>query len=110
MLRADSIEPPIVFEPNKDYVNRVLEEQIDLAPSQMEFVRIRDLPDNWASFLYQAQVNAGGVPSEYVVAQHGGELAERANAPIYQQVVGEMIKRMERIVGTATPTTATPGV
>jgi rubrerythrin len=67
VLKTDAIAPLIVFQPNKDYVNRVLEEQVDLQAHNVEFVRMQDLPDNWLSFAYQEKVNSGGVPSEQVV-------------------------------------------
>lgn len=67
ILKTDVIEPLIVFEPNKDYVNHVLETQVDLQPSNMEFVKSENLPRDWESFGYRDKVNAGGVPSEDVV-------------------------------------------
>jgi len=77
IMKANVIEPLIVFESNKDYVNQVIDEQLDLAPHNMEFVRLRDLPDDWASFAYQRVVNAKGVPSEEVVSKAVRDLAER---------------------------------
>lgn len=67
VLKADTIEPLIVFEENKDYVNRVLEQQVDLQPIDMQFVRESELPDDWKSYDYQRKVNSGGAPSEQVV-------------------------------------------
>ncbi len=46
IMQIDSIRPLIVFEPNKKYVDKVLEEQIDIMPYNMEFVHLADLPDN----------------------------------------------------------------
>ena len=78
ILKADNIAPLIVFEPNKDYINAVLKEQVDLQPFNMRFVRMRDLPDYWKSFEYQRKVNAGGVPSEIVTQALGKGLAQKA--------------------------------
>lgn len=66
LIKDDSIEPLIVFEPNKEYVNKVLEEQVNLRPYNMKFVPEESLPSDWRSFDYQNKVNSGGVPSEIV--------------------------------------------
>jgi len=66
LMKADVIEPLIVFEPNKEYVNKVLESQVNLRPYNMRFVMEDDLPPDWPSFGYQEKVNKGGVPSETV--------------------------------------------
>jgi len=66
VMKVDAIDPLIVFEQNKDYVNKIIETQIDLSPNKMEFMRMRDLPDDWSTFMYQPKVNKGGVPSEDV--------------------------------------------
>lgn len=75
ILKTDTIEQLIVLEPNKEYVNNVIETQLDLRPYNMKFVPESELPSDWASFSYQKKVNAGGVPSEQVVS-----LAERKAA------------------------------
>ena len=67
VMKTDMIEPLIVFEPNKEYVNHILETQVQLQPLDMEFVDDDELPADWASFGYRDKVNAGGVPSEQVV-------------------------------------------
>jgi hypothetical protein len=96
IMRTDIIEPLIVFESNKDYVNSVIEDQLDLAPHNMEYVRMRDLPDDWASFGYQRVMNAKGVPSEEVVGKAGRELAERDQAEKIRRVKQEMARRVEK--------------
>ncbi|MHB0939549.1 MAG: hypothetical protein ACYC6A_24400 [Armatimonadota bacterium] len=72
VMKADTIEPLIVFEPNKEYVNRVLEQQIELQPIDKEFRPYTEMPKDWPTFRYREQVNAGMVPSE--------EVANRAKA------------------------------
>ena len=67
VLKTDTIEPLIVFESNIDYVNNILDSQLDLQPDNMQFVFKDELPDDWKSFDYQEKVNSGGVPSEIVV-------------------------------------------
>ena len=74
IMKADVIEPLIVFESNKDYVNRVIDEQLDLSPHNMEFVRLRDLPDDWASFAYQRVMNAKGVRARMSSAKRSATL------------------------------------
>jgi rubrerythrin len=107
VVKEDAIGPLIVFEPNKDYVNRILETQIDLQPNNMEYVRIRDLPDDWSSFVYQAQVNQDIVPSEDVVSRLGRDLAQKADAAIYRRVNREMADRVEKRLRSGAAATAT---
>ncbi len=92
IMRADNIAPLIVFEPNKDYLNAVLQEQVDLQPFNMRFVRMRDLPEYWKSFDYQGKVNAGGVPSEIVVQVLGKGLAQKATEEPAVRAKTEMAK------------------
>ncbi|OEC88154.1 MULTISPECIES: hypothetical protein [Methanobacterium] len=94
LMQEDKIKSLIVFEPNKEYVNKVLEEQIDLMPNNMEFVRLRELPDNWSSFKAQQIMNSGMVPSEEVVNRLGTGLAEKATQNIYQDVKQQMADRI----------------
>ncbi|MHB0976491.1 MAG: hypothetical protein ACYC1U_04755 [Candidatus Aquicultorales bacterium] len=68
-LMPASIETPIVFEENKDYVNEVLENTVDWRPHNMEFVDKGELPKDWPSFRYMEIVNEGGAPSEMVIEQ-----------------------------------------
>ena len=59
-------------------------------------MRLRDLPDDWASFGYQAKVNAKGAPSEEIVSKAGRELAQRDQAEKIKKVKQEMARRMEK--------------
>lgn len=67
IMKTDTIEPLIVFEQNKDYVNHIVDTQVDLQPINMEFRPESEMPDDWASFSYREKVNDGGAPSELVV-------------------------------------------
>ncbi|NLA38425.1 MAG: hypothetical protein GX882_03375 [Methanomicrobiales archaeon] len=96
IMKAEVIEPLIVFESNKDYVNRVIDEQLDLAPHNMVYTRIDDLPDDWASFGYQRVVNAKGAPSEEIVGKVGRDLAMRDRAENIVRVKQEMARRVEK--------------
>jgi hypothetical protein len=80
ILDVKAIEPLIVFEPNKEYVNQVLATQEELQPRNMKFVNFHDLPSDWSSFAYRDKVNAGGVPSEEVVdrAQQEAQIPKAA--------------------------------
>jgi hypothetical protein len=65
---GSELPTPGTFEENKEYVAEVLFDTVDkrLMPNG-EFARIEDLPGDWASYLYQATVNAEGSPSEQAV-------------------------------------------
>ena len=61
---------PTLFEPNKEYVRRVLASQVDLTSLGMGFVPRQSLPPNSRYEQYQRLVHAGGfVPSEDVIVQ-----------------------------------------
>ncbi len=80
IMKTNVIEPIIVFEPNKEYVNHLIATQVELEPLDKEFVEPEDLPADWPSFAYRAKVNAGGIPSEQVVnrASQEGKLPKAA--------------------------------
>ncbi|WP_424357652.1 hypothetical protein [Methanocella sp. MCL-LM] len=80
VLKQDSIDSLIVFEPNKDYVNNILETQVNLQPYNMEFMDANKLPGGWLSYAYRDKVNAGGVPSEDVIARAQSTLAAPGGA------------------------------
>ncbi|WP_298726317.1 hypothetical protein [uncultured Ferrovibrio sp.] len=79
-----SLEQPLLFQENKDYVRQVLKDQIDLTSKEEKFVPISDLPDDHRYFAYQQVVNEGGVPSEQVIEQaraDGGEYRLETEGP-----------------------------
>ena len=102
LMGTDRIEPLVVFEENKYYMNRVLEEQVDIAPigRTMEYVRVRDPPDDWPSLRYMRRVNAGGVPSEMVVERHGGTLARKACEELPMRAVEELLEPADKTLST----------
>lgn len=71
-----ALEQPMMFQENKEYVRKVLAEQIELTGRESEFVPISKLPDKHRYFDYQAVVNKGGVPSEQVIEQARKQLGE----------------------------------
>ncbi|ACG78067.1 conserved hypothetical protein [Phenylobacterium zucineum HLK1] len=70
-------EAPMTFEENKAYLREVVSRQVDLTAWDSEFLPVEELPEGHRYFAYQAQVNAGGAPSEQVIERHreefGGE-------------------------------------
>jgi|GEM_PF-1278619 hypothetical protein len=46
------------------------------------------------------RVNAGGVPSEMVVEQHGGALAQKACDELPVKAVEEMLERADKALST----------
>lgn len=61
---------PVLFEENKEYVRKVLADQVNLTGLDTEFVPVEQLPKDARYFKYQETVNAGGVPSEQVIQEH----------------------------------------
>ncbi len=69
VLGGDRIETPIVFEETKGYVNKVLEEQRDFQPYNMEYMPEQQVPREWRSFAYRDRLNGDWTPSEVVVSR-----------------------------------------
>lgn len=76
---------PLSFRENKSYVRHVLATQVDLSAKLSDFVSVSTLPPDDPYFRYQQRVNAGGVPSEQVVAENvaanGGEYRLETEGP-----------------------------
>jgi rubrerythrin len=79
-----TLPEPLLVGSHRDYVRRVLRDQVDLRSVGPNFVARDKLPSDWPSFAYQKQVNAHGAPSDVVAAGYrwtpGTELTERAVA------------------------------
>jgi hypothetical protein len=58
------------FQSNKEYVRRVLAEQIDLRADGPDYVALETLPADHRSLRYQTIVNTGGNPTENVIEQN----------------------------------------
>jgi rubrerythrin len=63
----ETISPLVVLEPNKDYVRKIIQEQKDWQPFNMEIMPAAKLPGDWPSYAYQKRVRGVGFPSEEVV-------------------------------------------
>jgi hypothetical protein len=63
-------EVAVTFEPNKDYVRRVLADQLRLQGDGPDLVPVDDLPADHRYHRYQETVNAGGNPSEQVIDEN----------------------------------------
>jgi len=61
-----SISPLIVLEPNKEYINQVIRETVDLRPYDMKFVPKDQLPKDWPSSAYMEHVRGTGFPSQFI--------------------------------------------
>jgi rubrerythrin len=98
IVKADVIEPLVVFEPNKNYVNKVIEEQLDLTPHNMEYKRFSDIADEWPTFRFQWKMNEAGVPSEEVVGKARSELTQRDQAEDIKRFKYDVAQRTEKIM------------
>ncbi|HYC34989.1 MAG TPA: hypothetical protein VEC19_01100 [Usitatibacter sp.] len=65
-ILPDAIPEPIKFESQRDYVRKVLAEEVDLRADGPDFVLRKDEPAN--SLAYREQMNSGGSPSQTVAA------------------------------------------
>jgi len=70
LLPDTRLVTPMVFEPNKAYLRQLVAKEVDLTAYDSEFVPITALPEEHRYFAYQAQVNAGGSPTEMVIDRH----------------------------------------
>lgn len=96
VLRAESIPGLVVLESQKDYVNHILETQLDLRPFNMEFVPEDQLPHDWPSWNYQAKVNSGWVPSESVVDEAEGKDKVPAVARETEPGTADIFERLKK--------------
>lgn len=104
IVRADVIEPLVIFESNKDYVNRVIEEQLDLQAQNTEYMKFREIADDWSSFKFQWKMNKAGVPSEEVVSKARSDLAKRDQAQNIKDFKNQVVRRTEDLMaGRAAP-------
>lgn len=60
------------FQDTRDYVRKILAEQVELTADKEDFKNVNDLPDNHTFFWYQNKVNhdVKAVPSHRVIYQH----------------------------------------
>lgn len=70
LLPDTTLSNPLTFEENKQWVRAVLADQVNLTGYDSQFVPVGDLPEGHRYFEYQSMVNAGGSPTETVIAQH----------------------------------------
>jgi hypothetical protein len=71
-----SIERTMLFKENKEYVRQVLKNQVNLTADGTRFVPVSQLPSDHRFHQYQRVVNAGGVPTEQVIAEARTKLAD----------------------------------
>jgi len=89
-----SLPEPVRFEQNKEYIRQVLASQVNLTSLDTEFVPVEQLPKDARYFEYQRIVNAGGVPSEQVIAEHQQQVGREYRSqtegphPIEKEAVG----------------------
>lgn len=70
-LLPDALPPPIVFQPNKEYVRQILRDQIELTGKGESYVPLGDLPPGHRFFDYQQATSPGGeAPSQRVIEEH----------------------------------------
>ena len=70
------IEHTMLFKENKEYVRQVLKNQVDLTAEGTQFVPITQLPADHRYYQYQRVVNAGGVPTEQIIAEARARLPD----------------------------------
>ena len=107
-LVGNELPTPGTFEINRDYVNKVLEETVNLRlVDGGDWTKRDELPDGWPSFAYQELVQAEGSPSETVVTLRmdaaGSDLV-RTGDQSFMTRSGEF--RTQTLDGGASPNTA----
>ncbi len=66
---GDKIVVPNHFESQKEYVQNILENEIDKRiGTDRDYMTIDELPDDWASYAVQEAVNEGGSPNETTIS------------------------------------------
>lgn len=65
---GEDIVHPCHFQSQKDYVEKILNEQIDKRlGTDKDYLYIKDLPEDWASYDIQKAVSEDGAPSEVTI-------------------------------------------
>ena len=72
----NGIARTMLFKQNKEYVRRVLKNQIDLTADGSQFVPVSQLPSDHRYHKYQLVANSAGVPTEQVIAEARAKLPE----------------------------------
>lgn len=67
---------PLQIKENKAWLRQVLGTQVDLTSKDSIFMPVDELPSSDRYFDYNGRVNAGGVPSEDVIAMHREQFGE----------------------------------
>jgi rubrerythrin len=80
MLPAQ-LPKPIVIAESKDYVNQVLQTQLNLRPYNMQFVSKDKLPQDWPSHEYARLVNAANAPSTHFTQLGGSSMQAGQQGP-----------------------------
>jgi rubrerythrin len=66
-LLPKELPEPFKFQPNINYVRKILETQIDLTANGPEFAPVSSLPRDFRYFKAQAMLNKDGAPSQQVI-------------------------------------------
>ncbi len=93
---GEEVVHPCHFESQKEYVTEILEEQIDKRlGTDKDYLYIKELPDDWASYDIQKKVSEDGAPSEVtirVIAQQKDRDLVIADTQL-QNKLPELVKR-----------------
>ncbi len=75
-----------------------VEEQLDITPQNMEYMRFKEIADDWSSFKFQWKMNKAGVPSEEVVGKARSDLAKRDQARNIKDFKNQVARRTEDLM------------
>ena len=83
------------FHDTRDYVRKVLGEQIELTADKEDLKNVNDLPDNHTFFWYQNKVNndINSVPSHMVIDQHQKKMSQDYRAEVSPNAVAALRDR-----------------
>ena len=93
---GEEVVHPCHFTSQKEYVTEILTEQIDkrLGPDK-DYLYIKDLPDDWASYEVQKQVGEDGSPTEMTIRVIN-EQKEHDIVRASEKLIGEIPKLAKR--------------
>jgi len=82
-LIPETLPEPIEYKSHREFVRKVLKEEVDLRARGPEFIRKEEEEQDSPSVIYRSQMNSNGSPSEAVAAGYkwkpGTELAEETS-------------------------------
>ncbi len=101
---GDTVFEPCTFKSQKDYVQKILESEIDKrmdGTDKMGYTTINKLPEDWPGYDFQEVLNADGAPTEQtiiLIREHTGRDIVTADEALQKKEAKLIEKGLEKLV------------